>query len=203
MGIEVRLGWFVTDVSDRGVTLRTGREDHESVAARTVLWAAGVLASPLGRLVAEQVGARVDPAGRVVVEADLSLSGHPNIFVIGDLAHVETPDGLLVPGIAPVAMSEGAFVARAIQRRAGGHQPGAFRYKDRGKMAAIGRGAAVADLGRLRLSGSIGWLAWLGVHLLALARFENRLLVFTQWAWSYWTRGRSARILSARPRERP
>lgn len=173
---------------------------YERLLAGTVLWAAGVAAAPLGRA----LGGPVDRAGRVLVEPDLSLPGHPEVFIIGDLASV-TQDGRLLPGVAPVAMQEGAYVARLIrgisrgsQSITAGRRP--FRYHNPGDMATIGRAAAVADFGRFRMTGWIAWVAWLFVHILKLTGFRNRLLVLVQWAWAYFTYQRSIRLISGEDR---
>jgi NADH dehydrogenase len=158
------------------------------------------MASPLGRRLADATGAAIDPAGRVTVGPDLTLPGHPEIFVIGDLANVPGSDGRPLPGLAPVAIQEGRYAARAIGARLRGASLPPFRYRDYGTMATIGRAAGVADLGPLHLSGYPAWLAWLFIHLLYLVRFENRVLVLLQWAWNYVTRNRSARLITD-PRE--
>lgn len=195
LGVTVRTNTLVSDVQPGSVTLRY--EDHtETVAARTVLWAAGVQASPLGQVLARSAGATLDGAGRVRVQPDLTLPGHPEIFVVGDLAHLEEGDRQL-PGVAQVALQQGRYAADLIQRRLKGQTLPPFHYHDHGNMATIGRNAAVADMGWLRLSGLIGWLAWLFIHLMFLAQFHNRLLVLTQWAWSYVTRNRAARLITA------
>jgi NADH dehydrogenase len=132
----------------------------------------------------------------VIVGPDLNLPGHPEVFVIGDLAHYSHQTGKPLPGVAPVAMQQGRYVARLIQRRLRGESMPAFRYRDKGSMATIGRGAAVADLGWVRFSGLPAWLAWLFIHLLYIAQYQNRLLVLLQWAWYYVTRNRSARLIT-------
>ena len=195
LGVQTHAGAIVTDIQPASVTIRSG-EQNESIPTHTVLWAAGVQASPLGRIVATAAGAELDRAGRVVVEPDLSVSGHPEIFVIGDLAHCRDPQRQPLPGIAPVAMQQGRYVAQLIQQRLRGRSLPAFRYKDRGNMAIIGRAQAVADLGWLQFSGLFAWLAWLFIHLINLVEFENRLLVAIQWAWNYFTRNRSARLIT-------
>lgn len=196
LGIQVRTGTAVTAITAEGVTVRHG-ERSETIATRTVLWGAGVQASPLGRQLAEAAGSAVDRAGRVVVEADCTLPGHPEVFVPGDLASFSHQGGKPLPGVAQVAMQMGTYAARVIERRlAGQPPPGPFTYKDPGSMATIGRAAAVADLGWLRLSGYLAWLAWLFVHILYLIVFENRVLVLLQWTWNYVTRGRAARLIT-------
>ena len=195
LGVEVRTGAVVTGVDEDAVHV-----GGERLPAGTVLWAAGVAAAPLGRA----LGAPVDRAGRVLVEPDLSLPGHPEVFVIGDLASV-TQDGRPLPGVAPVAMQEGAYVARLIAGHSRTSHAGAsvrrpFRYRNPGDMATIGRAAAVADFGRFRLTGWIAWMAWLFVHILKLTGFRNRLVVLVQWAWAYFTYQRSIRLITGEDR---
>jgi NADH:ubiquinone reductase (H+-translocating) len=185
LGVEVMTRATVSSVSDREV-----RIGETSIATRTVLWAAGVQASPLAR----SLGAPLDRAGRVEVEPDLSLPGHPEVFVIGDLAAVKKRNGELVPGVAPAAIQEGVYVARRIAGKT--REP--FRYRDKGSLATIGRAAAVADFGFLRLSGFLAWFAWLAVHIFFLIGFRNRLLVITEWAWAYLTYQRGARLITNR-----
>ncbi len=214
LGVEVRTETLLTGVDSEGVTASHSGQT-ERIATRTVLWAAGVKASPLGARLAATAGVELDSAGRVVVEPDLTLSGHPEIFVIGDLARAEDQSGEPLPGVAPVAIQQGRYVAKLVRHRlnrgsrrglvarllrhpAAGEPPSAFRYRDRGQMATIGRGVAVADLGRLRIGGLLGWVAWLTVHLMWLPQFESRLLVLVQWAWSYRTWNRSARLIYTR-----
>ena len=186
LGVEVRTGATVTSVDDDAVQF-----GGERLQAGTVLWAAGVAAAPIGRA----LGAPVDRAGRVLVEPDLSIPGHPEVFVIGDLASV-TQDGRPLPGVAPVAMQEGEHVARVIR----GTTRRAFRYRNPGDMATIGRAAAVADFGRFQLTGWIAWVAWLFVHILKLTGFRNRLVVLVQWAWAYFTYQRSIRLITGEDR---
>jgi NADH dehydrogenase len=186
MGVEVHTGAAVTGVDATGV--RMGDDGH--IAARTVLWAAGVAASPLGA----QLGGERDKAGRVKVSPDLSLPGHPEVFVIGDLAWVEQ-DGQLVPGMAPAAKQMGTHAARAIRDRIAGRATRPFRYHDYGSLASISRSSAVVDLRGLQFSGFIGWLFWLFAHIFFLIGFRNRLAVVWNWAWSYVTWQRGARII--------
>jgi NADH dehydrogenase len=195
LGVTVRTGGIVTDVQPHSVTVRFGERD-ESIYSHTVLWTAGVQASPLGRSLATATGAEADRAGRVVVEPDLSLPGHPEIFVIGDLASFSHQTDKPLPGVAAVAIQQARYVADLLKRRLRGETKESFRYKDQGSMATIGRAAAVADLGRIRLSGRVAWLAWLFVHLMLLVGFQNRFLVLMQWAWSYLSRNRSARLIT-------
>ena len=195
LGVTVRTGGIVTDVQPHSVAVRFGERD-ESILTHTVLWTAGVQASPLGRILATATGAEADRAGRVVVGPDLSLPGHPEIFVIGDLASFSDQTGNPLPGLAAVATQQGRYVGNLVNRRLRGQSQESFRYKDRGSLATIGRAAAVADLGRIRLTGVIAWWAWLFVHLMLLVGFQNRLLVLMQWAWSYLSRNRSARLIT-------
>jgi len=161
-----------------------------------VLWAAGVSASPLGRA----LGAPLDRAGRVRVRPDLTIPGHDDVFVIGDLAILEQ-DGRIVPGVAPAAMQEGHHAARNVENALAGRPLEPFHYVDKGLLATIGRGAAVADLGRLQLSGLIAWLAWLLIHIFYLIGFRNRLLVLVEWAWAYVSWDRGARLITGPPEE--
>jgi NADH dehydrogenase len=195
LGVTVRTGTVVTDLKTDLVTVRAG-DRTEQIAARTVLWAAGVDASGLGRALANATGAVLDRAGRVAVEPDLSIRGYPQIFVIGDMASCMGPAGKPVPGVAPAAMQQGRYVAALIRARLSGQSLTRFRYKDKGSLATIGRAAAVADLGFLRFSGFLAWLAWLFIHLLFLIGFQNRFLVMCQWAWNYFTRNRAARLVT-------
>ncbi|MFN3651609.1 MAG: NAD(P)/FAD-dependent oxidoreductase [Armatimonadota bacterium] len=194
LGVEVRTGVQVTGIEADGVRVRAG-ETEERLPARTVLWAAGMKASPLGAALARRAGAELDRTGRVVVEPDLTLPGHPEVYVIGDLAHfahgVERP----LPGVAPVAIQQGRFVGRRLRRGAGAG-PDRFRYQDKGSLAVIGRNAAVAAIGRWRVRGFFAWLLWMFIHILYLVEFENRMLVLTQWALSYFTRKRGARLIT-------
>ncbi|MBX3024551.1 NAD(P)/FAD-dependent oxidoreductase [bacterium] len=194
LGVTVRLRSSVSAIDAASVTVTHG-ERSEVIRSRTVLWAAGVAASPLARQLAAATGAALDRAGRVHVLPDLSLPGHPEIAVIGDMAHCEQ-DGALLPGIAPVAMAQGRHAARRVVARATGRAVRPFRYFDKGTMATIGRSSAVANLRLVHMSGLPAWLAWLFIHLLYLVEFENRLLVLVQWAWMYFTRNRGARLIT-------
>ena len=197
LGVTVLTNTLVTTLSPEGVTVRRG-EEITTIAARTVLWAAGVQASPLGKRLADAAGAEVDRAGRVIVQPDLTLPGHPELLAIGDLAHFAHQTGKPLPGVAQVAMQQGDYAARLIRARLVGKTLPPFRYRDYGNMATIGRAAAVADLGRLRFHGWIGWLIWLFIHLLYIVEFENRVLILFQWAWNYVTRSRGARLITGK-----
>lgn len=187
MGAEVRTGSAVESVDAEGVLV-----GGERIASRTVLWAAGVFASPAGKW----IGAETDRAGRVLVAPDLSVPGHPNIFVIGDAAHVQRSETELVPGVAPAAMQEGRYAAQVICHRLTGKEPPPpFVYVDKGNLATVGRKFAIADFGRFRLAGFLAWLFWLGLHIFFLIGFRNRLLVLIQWAWAYFTFERGARLI--------
>lgn len=187
LGAEVITSATVTAVTDRQVRLG----DH-SIPTRTVLWAAGVQGSPVAR----SLGVPLDRAGRVIVESDLTIPGHKNVFVIGDLAAATQRDGTLVPGVAQGAIQGGIHSAMNIERAIAGQPLRAFRYNDKGSLATIGRAAAVADLGKLKLSGFLAWIFWLGLHVFFLIGFRNRLLVITQWAWAYVTFQRGARLIT-------
>jgi NADH dehydrogenase len=212
LGAEVRTGTRVVGVDERGVTTESATpnggepgpprlESRESsrLAARTVLWGAGVAASPLGAT----LGAALDRVGRVKVEPDLSVPGCPDVFVIGDLAAVAS-SGKPVPGVAPAAMQMGRHTAKNIVRRVRGLPTLPFHYVDKGSLATIGRAAAVAEFGSLRLSGLVAWMAWLLIHILFLIGFRNRYIVLSEWAWGYLTYERGARLITggARPSSR-
>jgi NADH dehydrogenase len=195
LGVTVRVNALVSDIRADALRIKRG-DSFEEVPCRTVIWAAGVQASPLGRALAKNAGASVDRAGRVAVEPDLTVAGHPEIFVIGDLASYVHQTGKPLPGVAPVAMQQGRYVARVIEARLQQRSIAPFRYHDRGNMAIIGHASAVADMGRLRFSGYFAWLAWLFVHLANLIEFENKILVLVQWAWYYFSRNRAARLIT-------
>ena len=202
LGVEVHTGTLVTDIDEESATLKT-ETGEEKLAARTVIWAAGVASSSLGKRVAEACGAEVDRIGRVRVAEDLSVPGHPEIFVLGDLAHFSHQTGEPLRGTADVAMAEGAYAGRLIRDRLRGKTRPPFRFRDLGKLAVIGRSAAIAELPWGRFAGFPAWLFWLFVHLMKLVDFENRVLVFLQWGWSYLTRKRSARLITGKVGGRP
>lgn len=194
LGVQTRAGTVVTDIDADGVLMKVGGTETR-LAAKTVLWAAGVQASPLGKLLAEQTGALPDRVGRVKVEANLSVAGHPEILVIGDLAYLEQ-DGKAVPGVAPAAMQMGRYAADLIIKRLRGETSGPFRYWDKGSLATIGRNRAVAVIGPLQFSGYFAWLTWIFIHLLFIVEFENRLLIAFHWAYDYFTFNRGARLIT-------
>ncbi len=174
-------------------------DGHVRLDGRTVLWAAGVRAEKLGGTLAETTSCQLDKQGRVMVEPDLSVPGCPAVFVVGDLVHF-VQDGSPLPGIAPVAMQQGRYVAKRIHDRLRGRTTPPFRYKNKGQLATIGRAAAVADLSpRLQFSGYPAWLLWLFVHLIYLVEFHNRVFVLIQWAWHYVTWNRGARLIGQPP----
>ena len=187
LGVEVRTSTMVTAVEPGAVLVGNTR-----MASAVTLWAAGVAASPLGK----KLGAPLDRAGRVIVEPDLSIPGHPEVFVIGDLASLKDENGKMLPGVAPVAMQEGTFVAHVVGRDLAHKARGKFHYVDKGSLATIGRAAAVAQFGKIHISGFIAWLAWLFIHIFFLIGFRNRLIVLIQWAWSYVTYERGARLIT-------
>lgn len=187
IGVEIRTLSLVSEITSGGV-----RVAEEFIPSRTVLWAAGVRTPAL----AHGLGADLDRAGRVKVEPDLTLPGHPEVFVIGDMAHVEGGAGQMLPGVAPVAMQAGRFAARMILRDLRGRERETFRYHDRGSLATIGRSAAVANIRGLHLSGLPAWLTWLFVHILYLVGFDNRVVVMWRWMWAYLTYQHAARLIT-------
>ncbi|QDU98118.1 NAD(P)/FAD-dependent oxidoreductase [Lignipirellula cremea] len=195
LGVEVRCGVRVTSIEADRVHL-SHNAGSDQIATPNVFWAAGVQASPLGAAVAAATGAKLDRSGRVQVQPDCSIAGHPHIFVIGDLAALNDEHGQPLPGLAPVATQQGQYLARLLQRRLHGKETPPFRYVDRGSMATIGRASAVAQTGKLHFSGFLAWLAWLFIHVYFLIDFQNRMLVLFQWGWNYFTRNRSARLIT-------
>jgi NADH:ubiquinone reductase (H+-translocating) len=187
LGVEVRTSHMVTGV-EPGAVLVGG----EKIPSSVILWAAGVAASPLGR----KLGVPVDRAGRVLVQPDLSIPQHPEVFVIGDLAALKDKSGKLLPGVAPVAIQQGDWVAETISRDLGKQSRRNFYYHDKGSLATIGRAAAIAQFGKFEMSGYFAWLAWLFIHIFFLIGFRNRLIVMLQWAWSYLTYERGARLIT-------
>lgn len=194
LGVTVQTGTRVTDISEHRLQVRRG-ETTDSIEARTILWTAGVRATPVGQILSQRTGAMQDRMGRVVVEPDLTIQGHPDILVLGDLAHLAPEGEEPLPAVAPVAIQEGQYAARLVRARLAGRSIGPFSYFDRGNLAVIGRNAAVAEVGRLRFGGFIAWLLWVFIHIVYLIEFDNRLLVLFRWAWNYWTRKRGARLI--------
>jgi NADH:ubiquinone reductase (H+-translocating) len=197
LGVTVRTRTQVTAIDNGTVTMRHG-DVTDSIQAHTILWTAGVKASSLGAALAKHTRVELDRAGRVTVEPDLTVPGHPEIFVIGDLATFLHQDGRPLPGLAAVAIQQGRYVGEVIKQRLQGQTPANFRYRHKGSLAIIGRHAGVADLGRLHLGGVPAWLLWLFVHILYLVGFDNKLLVLFQWAWNYFTRKRGAQLITGK-----
>jgi NADH dehydrogenase len=189
MGVEIKTGLRVTAIDESGVSCGA-----ERIAASTVLWAAGVR----GTALCQRIGLLVDKQGRAVVEQDCSIRDQPDVFVLGDAAFFEVEDGHGLPGVSPVAMQQGRFVARQIARSLRGAPRERFAYVDKGSMATIGRSRAVAQVGRLQLSGFLAWLAWLLVHIFYLIDFRNRIVVLLDWAWAYFRYHRGSRLITGR-----
>jgi NADH dehydrogenase len=198
LGVTGRLGESVVGVDADSVTVRRADDSTDRIPTRTVIWAAGVNASPLARTLAERAGLEVDRAGRLEVLGDLSVEGHPEVLAIGDMVTVRQPDGtaLVLPGVAPVAMQQGRHAARVVRERLAGGEPKPFRYIDKGNLATIGRARAVADVKGVHLSGFLAWVTWLVVHLWYLIGFQNRVLVVIRWAFSFFSHGRGARLIA-------
>lgn len=187
LGVEVRTNSIVTDIDENAVHI-----GDEKILTHTVFWAAGNVASPLGK----SLGVPLDSAGRVCVNPDLSIPGHPEVFVVGDLAYIERENGEPVPGVSPAANQEGARAASNIRRLMGRLPTELFHYRNKGDLAVIGRSRAIADFGKIRLSGRIAWLLWLFVHILYLVGFRNRISVLLQWAYNYLTYQGGARLIT-------
>jgi NADH dehydrogenase len=201
LGVMIRLNHTVVDIDGNSVSLSTKDGETERIATRTVIWAAGVTASGLGQQLSELSGAEVDKVGHLTVEPDLTLPGHPEVIALGDMVRVRAvgSEPVTYPGVAPVAIQQGRYAAGLIADRLAGRTTAPFRYVDKGNIATIGRGRAVAEVKFLKLSGLPAWLVWLGVHLWYLIGFQNRLLVFIKWSVSFVTHGRSARIITYQP----
>jgi len=198
LGVEPLLEHTVVDVGANSVAVEAAGGSRELVPARTVIWAAGVTASPLATMLAGQCGADLDRAGRIAVDADLTLPGHPEVLALGDMVRVRDGDGVaqLLPGVAPVAMQQGRYAAKLVRARLRGGTRPPFHYRDKGNLATIGRAAAVADVKGLHLSGLLAWITWVAVHLWYLVGFQNRIVVFIRWSFSFFTHGRSARLIT-------
>jgi len=197
LGVTVMTKRTVVAVDSDGVAIESGGKTAR-ISSRTVIWAAGVTASRLASKLAELTGAESDRAGRVTVEPDLTLPGHSEVFALGDMVRVRDASGgsTVFPGVAPVAMQQGRYVGRVVRDRLRSRTTPAFRYRDKGNLATIGRGAAVADIKGLKLSGQLAWITWLFVHLFYLIGFQNRVLVFIRWTVSFFTHGRGARLVT-------
>ena len=197
LGVQIRTKTFVTNLDGENVTFRSG-DSEETIQAHTILWAAGVRASSLGKVLAEKTEAPCDRGGRVMVEPDFSIPNFPNIFVIGDLAHYAHQGEKPLPGVAPVAMQSGKYVARLIGDRLRHQKTPAFSYVDSGSLAIIGHSQAVVDLNWMKLTGFSAWFVWAFVHVMFLIEFDNKLIVMTQWLWNYFTRNQGARLITGR-----
>ncbi len=195
LGVTILQKALVSDVGAEFVTVKC-RNTAQRIPCHTVIWAAGVRASPHGQIIASKTRAKIDRSGRVEVEPDLTINGHPEIFVIGDLANYSHQTGKPLPGVAPVAIQQGRYVAQLIAARLKNEIIAPFRYHDHGAMAIVGRASAVAEMGHLRFAGLVAWLAWLFVHLTNLIEFENKVLVLIQWGWYYISRNRAARLIT-------
>jgi NADH:ubiquinone reductase (H+-translocating) len=195
LGVTVHTKTLVTQIADDIVTTKQGEQVTE-IQSKTILWAAGVKASVIGKVLQERAGAELDRVGRVMVSPDLSLPQHPNIFVVGDLAHYAHQGDKPLPGVAPVAMQQGSYVAELIKARLKEKNLPPFRYFDAGSLAVIGRNAAVADFKKVQLAGLPAWLIWVFIHIYFLIEFDNKLLVMLQWGWNYFTRKRGARLIT-------
>jgi NADH dehydrogenase len=202
LGVTVQTSSIVTNIVEGCVTVRQG-ETMTEIAANTILWAAGVKASRLGGILAERTGVTLDRVGRVIVESDLSIAGYPDIFVVGDLANFAHQGDKPLPGVAPVAMRQGEYLAKLLISRLQGQSIAPFHYIDRGSLAVIGQNAAVVDLGLVKFSGFIAWLVWVWAHIYYLIEFDNKLLVMVQWGWNYFTRGRGARLITGEALSHP
>ena len=196
LGVEIKVESRVTAIDEYSVTVADSATEYR-LSTRCVLWAAGVRALPLGRALGDAANAYIDSAGRVAVTEQLTLPGFDNIYIIGDLALCRGSDGLPLPGLAPVAIQQAQYAAARINSQVKGRSPvAAFEYRDRGKLATVGRGAAIAELGKFSFAGLSAWLVWLLVHLMQIVEFQNRALVLLQWGWSYLTWSRAARLIT-------
>ena len=195
LGVTVQVGASVEQIDDSNVRYVLSEGIEIELAAHTVLWAAGMKATPLTKIVADRTGAELDRSGRIMVDQRLHLADDSNIFAIGDMAHCVDKDGQPLPGVAPVAMQQGQYVARLIEKHLAGRELPAFNYRDKGNLAVIGRNAAVGVLGKLQISGFPAWLAWSGIHLWYLIQFDRKMLVLLKWSWSYFTRGYGTRLI--------
>jgi NADH dehydrogenase len=197
LGVTVQTGAMVNNITSNRVSMRQG-DRVEEISAHTILWAAGVKASAMGKVLAKRTGVQLDRAGRAIVEPNLSITGYSNIFVIGDLANFSHQGDFPLPGVAPVAMQEGKYVAKLIQQRLKHKTLPSFSYVDRGSLAVIGQNAAVVDLGFVKFSGFLAWLIWVFAHIYYLIEFDNKLVVLLQWGWNYFTHKRGARLITGK-----
>jgi NADH dehydrogenase len=197
LGVDVKTSAMVTNIQNNVVTFKCG-EEIENIESHTVLWAAGVKASSMGKVLGDRVNAELDRVGRVIVQPDMSIASHPNIYVIGDLANYPHQGDRPLPGVAPVAMQQGEYVAHHIEAKVLAKEPVKFKYNDFGSLAVIGRHEAVADFKFLRLKGWLAWFIWTFVHIYYLIEFDNKLLVMIQWGWNYFTHRRGARLITGK-----
>ncbi|MEH1765502.1 MAG: NAD(P)/FAD-dependent oxidoreductase [Nostoc sp.] len=197
LGVAVYTNTRVTNIEGNIVTFKQGDELTE-ITSKTILWAAGVKGSPMGKALAKSTGVECDRSGRVIVEPDLSIKGYNNIFVVGDLGNFSHQNGKPLPGVAPVAKQQGEYVAKLIKRRLQGETLPQFRYNDVGTLAMIGQNLAVVDLGLVKLQGFIAWLFWLVIHIYFLIEFDTKVVVAIQWGWNYITRNRRSRLITGR-----
>ncbi|MFN5659315.1 MAG: NAD(P)/FAD-dependent oxidoreductase [Pseudanabaena sp.] len=197
LGVEVKTSAMVTNIEDHVVTLKCG-DQFDQIQAQTILWAAGVKASPMGKVLGDRLKAELDRVGRVIVQPDMSIANYPNVYVIGDLANYPHQGDRPLPGVAPVAMQQGEYVAHHIEAKVQQKEPAKFRYLDFGSLAVIGRHEAVVDFKFIRLKGWLAWFIWTFVHVYYLIEFDNKLLVMVQWGWNYFTHRRGARIITGR-----
>ncbi len=199
LGVTVRTNTRATEIDANGVTVKSKIDGHtEYLPSSTILWAAGVKASPMAKVIAERTSASLDRSGRVMIEPNLTVPNHPNIFVVGDVANFSHQGDQALPGIAPVAMQQGVYVAKLIQQRLKARTLPAFRYRDLGKLAIIGQNQAVVSFAFGKFSGFPAWVIWVFIHILFLIEFDNQLLVMIQWGWSYFTRQGGARLITHR-----
>ncbi|GJM17066.1 MAG: NADH dehydrogenase [Thermodesulfobacteriota bacterium] len=195
LGVTIKTNAMVTDIKDSKATIsRNG--DSETIQSRTILWTAGVKASSLGKALAKNTGAQLDKSGRILVNPDLSVPGQPDVFVIGDLANLSHEGKEPLPGVAPVAMQEGKYVAKLILNRLKGKETKPFEYKEKGNLAVIGTNSAVADLGKFKFAGFFAWLVWVFVHIRYLIEFDSKVIILFRWSWNYFTRKRGVRLIT-------
>lgn len=195
LGVKTRLSTIVTAIDEDGVTVKSG-DKEDRIPTKTVIWGAGVRATPLGKILGDLTGAAVDRGGRVAVEPDLSLHGHPEILVLGDIANFSHQGGKPLPGVAQVGIQMGVYAAKLVKARLNQKTIKPFRYWDKGNMATIGKAAAVAQIGKLHFGGLLAWLLWLFIHLMYLVGFQNRVVVLLEWFYSYLTMNRGARLIT-------
>jgi len=195
LGVKVDTDSFVTNITDEYVTVKKG-DISQRIDTKTVLWAAGVRASRMGRVLNRKTGVDIDSVGRVIVNKNLSIKNYPEIFVIGDLANYSHQTGHPLPGVAPVAMQQGRYVANLVKKGLEGEYLKPFYYRDKGSLAVIGRNSAVAEIGKFKINGFVAWLIWIFIHIRYLIEYDNKILVLTQWSWNYFTRKRGARLIT-------